>query len=94
MFQGYTYAFVKKINLLFAHSVATLFIYARLLLSRRKRFFVDLVYTNYTGFTLLILLIIILRALIILFLVAPADNTCCQRSHIVLHNDTYNCAFF
>ena len=80
--------------MLFAHTVVTLFIYARMLLSRRKRFFVDLVYTNYTGFYIINIIDYFTQSSYHTSLVAPADNTCCQRSHIVLHNDTYNCAFF
>ena len=40
----------ETINLLFIHTVATLYIYTSILLSRQKRFFFDLVYANYTGF--------------------------------------------
>ena len=40
----------ETINLLFIHTVATLYIYTSILLSRQKPFFFDLVYANYTGF--------------------------------------------
>ena len=50
----------KTINLLFVHTVATFFIYTTILLSRRKGFFVDLVYANYTDFYIIIIIIIII----------------------------------